>query len=49
MQDPETGAVVLDQKNEPILDSDLSATFDKFLRSAASNCFKWLLEDRRSQ
>ncbi len=45
-RDPETGKVILDQLNEPILDSDFKAVLDEFLRSPATNCFPWLLDDR---
>lgn len=47
LQDPNTGALILDEENEPILDADFTTIFEEFLRSPASNCFPWLLEDRK--
>ncbi|HEV8430062.1 MAG TPA: N-6 DNA methylase [Pyrinomonadaceae bacterium] len=46
MRDQDTGAYILDDENEPILDADFPMILDEFLRSPASNCFPWLLEDR---
>lgn len=45
-RDSETGTLILDEDNEPILDADFPKILDEFLRSAASNCFPWLLRDR---
>lgn len=46
VRDPESGQIVLNEENEPILDSDFAAILDEFLRSPATHCFPWLLEDR---
>jgi type I restriction enzyme M protein len=45
-RDPETGAPILDENNEPILDTDFPKILEEFLRSAASNQFPWLLANR---
>ena len=45
-RDPETGHLVLDQSNDPMLDADFDTVLNDFLRSPAANCFPWLLEDR---
>ncbi len=42
----ETGRLILNESNEPILDSDFEAVLNEFLRSPATNCFPWLLEER---
>ena len=46
LQDQETGQLMLDESNEPILDSDFANVLDEFLRSPAAHSFPWLLEDR---
>jgi type I restriction enzyme M protein len=46
LHDQDTGTLILDEENEPILDADFATILEEFLRSPASNCFSWLLEDR---
>jgi type I restriction enzyme M protein len=46
LRDPETGTLILDEVNEPILDADFQMIREEFLRSAASDYFPWLLEER---
>ena len=45
-RDPETGFLILDDQNEPILDTDFETVLDEFLRSPAADCFPWVLEAR---
>lgn len=45
-RNPNSGALILDDENEPILDADFGMIREEFLRSPASDCFPWLLEDR---
>ena len=44
--DPATGQTLLDDKNEPILDTDFAEVLDDFLRSPATAYFSWLTDDR---
>ncbi len=46
LRDPETGVLILDDSNEPMLDSDFEMILEEFLRSPASNSFPWLLKGR---
>ena len=46
LRDQNTGTLILDDENEPILDADFVGISDEFLRSPASNCFRWLIKDR---
>jgi type I restriction enzyme M protein len=46
LRDLDTGILVLNDENEPILDSDFAPILEEFLCSPASNCFPWLLQDR---
>jgi len=48
VRDSESGALVLDEDNEPILDSDFAAVTSEFLRSAAADCFDWILKEREA-
>ena len=45
-RNPETGQMLLDDKNEPILDTDFAEVLDDFLRSSATDYFSWLTDDR---
>ena len=45
-RDQETGLLILDDRNEPILDADFEIILDELLRSPAADCFQWMLEDR---
>ena len=47
VRDKETGAVLLDEDNNPILDSDFSDVLDDFRRSAVSHRYPWILSGRK--
>ena len=46
LRDQETGQPILDEQNEPILDSDFGTILGEVLRSPAGDYFPWMLEDR---
>jgi len=46
VRDQSTGEMILNEANEPTLDSDFAAVLDEFLRSPAAHRFPWLLEER---
>jgi type I restriction enzyme M protein len=46
VRDPDSGEIVLDDANEPILDADFTAVLQEFLRSPAPDFFPWASEDR---
>ena len=46
LRNEETGELVLDEANEPILDADFAAVLEEFLRSPAADCFGWVGEER---
>jgi type I restriction enzyme M protein len=46
LRDQSTGALILDEANEPILDADFASVLDSFLHSPAVDCFPWTLEER---
>jgi len=45
-KDPDTGALLHDDNNEPITDADFKDVIADLLRSDATASFKWLLENR---
>jgi len=45
-RDEETGAILFDQNNEPVVDADFKAVLDDLFRSPATNHFPWLLKGR---
>lgn len=42
----ETGAILLDQNNEPVIDADFNDVLGDLYRSATTNYFPWLLEGK---
>lgn len=46
-RDQTNGELILDEKNDPILDADFAKILDEFLHSPAADCFSWSVEDRR--
>jgi type I restriction enzyme M protein len=45
-QDQMSGAMILDNENEPILDADFGTVLNDFLRSPVVDCFPWTISDR---
>ena len=45
-REPETGTILLDQNNEPVIDADFRDVLDDLYRSPATNYFPWLLEGK---
>jgi type I restriction enzyme M protein len=45
-RDERTGALILDDENEPMLDADFEGTLNQFLHSPTADCFPWSAEDR---
>ena len=48
-REPETGALVLDENNDPVPDSDFAAVLGDLYRSQATAHFEWLLGGRDVQ
>lgn len=46
VRNPETGELVLDDNNEPILDADFDEVLFNFLACPAPDLFPWVIEDR---
>lgn len=46
VRDPDTGELILDGANEPILDADFGSVLADFLKSPAPDYFPWVIEDR---
>lgn len=46
-RDPETGAVILDTNNEPVLDADFDEVLQDLHDSAAANRFRWLIQGKK--
>ncbi|MBK9745855.1 MAG: N-6 DNA methylase [Chloroflexi bacterium] len=46
--EPETGAIVLDQNNQPVLDADFDEVLADLFNSAAANRFSWLLRGQNT-
>ncbi len=46
LRDQTSGALILDESNDPILDADFSQVLNNLLSSPAADCFPWILEDR---
>lgn len=46
VRDADSGELILDDENEPILDADFAAVLGQFLRSPAPDYFPWAAEDR---
>lgn len=46
-RDPENGALILNEENEPLLDADFEELTKTFLRSPAPDQFPWTLADRQ--
>lgn len=46
LRDQETGELILNDDNEPVLDSDFANVLNDFLASPAGDCFPWVMEDR---
>ena len=44
LRDPETGAIVLDNHNNEILDSDFDKVIDEYRRSAVAGLYPWILQ-----
>ena len=47
LRDQETGAIVLDEDNNAILDSDFDTLLEEYRRSAAADLYPWILNGRR--
>ena len=43
LRDGETGSIILDDDNNPILDSDFEKVLDEYQRSAVANLYPWIL------
>ena len=46
VHDEETGELILDENNEPILDADFSKVLSEYLRSPCGDSFPWTVESR---
>lgn len=46
LRNEETGELVLDTENEPVLDADFAEVTNEFLRSPSADAFLWALEER---
>ena len=46
VHDEESGELVLDEQNEPILDADFSRILSEYLRSSCGDNFPWTVESR---
>ena len=49
IRDRETGKLLLDDSNNPIIDSDFAKVLDEFRRSAVADLYPWILEGRVRQ
>ena len=45
-REAETGAILMDQNNEPVVDADFTDVLADLYRSSATNYFPWLLEGK---
>ena len=43
VRDTDTGAIVLDENNNPVLDSDFGKVLDEYRRSAVAGIYPWIL------
>lgn len=48
LRDQQDGTMIMDDNNDPILDSDFARIFDDCLRSQAIHCFRWLQSEQPS-
>ena len=47
LRNKENGTIVLDENNNPVLDSDFSQVLDEYQRSAVANVYPWILNGRK--
>ena len=45
-RDPQTGDLLLDENNDPMLDSDFGKILEEFRRSPVSSYYSWILRDQ---
>ncbi len=46
VRDQDSGALLLNEENEPVLDADFERVLDDYLRSPVGDCFSWVGADR---